>query len=63
MFKLRPIVGKSTFFNHIFKAYDNMKHVFNFSSLDDSLRGTMLKLCLLCLILMGGVIYPYRQIL
>lgn len=40
-------------FNHILKAYDNMKHVFKFSSLDDSLRGTMLKLCLLCLILVG----------
>lgn len=31
-----------------------MKHVFKFSSLSDSLRGTMLKLCLLCLILIGG---------
>ena len=31
-----------------------MKHVFNFSSLNDSLRGMMLKLGLLCLILIGG---------
>ena len=37
-----------------------MKNVLNFSSLDDSLRGTMLKLCLLCLTLIGGVIYPYK---
>lgn len=38
-----------------------MKHVFNFSSLGDSMRGTMLKLCLLGLTLIGGVIYPYKQ--
>jgi len=31
-----------------------MKHVFNFSSLGDSMRGTMLKLCLLGLTLIGG---------
>ena len=31
-----------------------MKNVLNFSSLDDSLRSTMLKLCLFCLILLGG---------
>ena len=38
-----------------------MKNVLNFSSRDDSTRGVMLKLCLFCLILLGGVIYPYMQ--
>ena len=31
-----------------------MKYFFNFSSLDDGLRGMMLKLCLICLLLAGG---------
>lgn len=31
-----------------------MKYFFNFSSLDDGLRGMMLKLCLICLLLTGG---------
>lgn len=31
-----------------------MKHVFNFSFFDNGLRGMMQKLCLLCLILIGG---------
>ena len=31
-----------------------MKYFFNFSSLDDGLRGMMLKLCLICLICLGG---------
>ena len=31
-----------------------MKNVLNFSSRDDSTRGVMLKLCLFCLILLGG---------
>ena len=31
-----------------------MKYFFNFSSLDDGLRGMMLKLCLICLLMAGG---------
>ena len=31
-----------------------MKYFFNFSSLDDGLRGMMLKLCLICLLVAGG---------
>ena len=40
-----------------------MKNVLNFSSYNNRVRGLMLKLCLLCLSLIGGVIYPYRQII
>ena len=38
-----------------------MKNVLICSSHDDNVRGVMLKLCLFCLILLGGVIYPYTQ--
>ena len=31
-----------------------MKYFFNFSSLDNDMRGMMLKLCLICLICLGG---------
>ena len=40
-----------------------MKNVLIFPSLDDNVRGVMLKFCLFCLILLGGVIYPYTQII
>ena len=39
-----------------------MKNVFNFASRDDRVGGSKLRLCLLCLALLGGgVIYPYKQ--
>ena len=37
-----------------FKVYDNMKNVFDFSTRYDRAGGMMLKICLLCLICLGG---------